>query len=162
MNFKKKRIIKDLELLEKNNYQYEYNEEKSILTFVLKGPKDSLYESGEFKISITFPDEYPFKSPGVGFITKIYHPNVDERSGSICLDVLNQKWSCVYNLWIIYESFLPQLLLYPNPDDPLNHNAARLMKYDHDKFKYTIKQYMIKHCDNYNSSNYNSTGDIDV
>ena len=147
MSFKNKRISKDLELLKKNNYEYEYNEEKSKLTFILNGPKESLYKNGKFKISITFPEEYPFKSPGVGFLTKIYHPNVDEHSGSICLDVLNQKWSCVFNLWVIYESFLPQLLLYPNPDDPLNHKAAQLMKYDNVKFKYMIQQYIQKYCE---------------
>lgn len=146
MDFTKKRITKDLELLKTNNYTYDYDESKNKLTFILNGPKDSLYEKGKFKIIITFPKEYPFKSPSVGFLTKIYHPNVDERSGSICLDVLNQKWTPVYNLWVIYESFLPQLLLYPNPDDPLNHNAAQLMKFDKEKFKYKINQYIQKYC----------------
>lgn len=147
MQFNKKRILKDLELLKTNNYEYDYDEKKSKLTFILNGPKDSLYENGKFKILITFPKEYPFKSPGVGFLTKIFHPNVDERSGSICLDVLNQKWTPVFNLWVIYESFLPQLLLYPNPDDPLNHNAAQLMKFDKEKLKYKINQYIQKYCE---------------
>jgi len=52
------------------------------------------------------------------------------RSGSVCLDVINQTWSPMYDMVNIFEVFLPQLLRYPNPTDPLNGEAAALMMRD--------------------------------
>ena len=139
----KKRLLRDIKQLKNENCNLNILSEK-VLTFLLKGPKDSLYEKGAWKIRVEIPAEYPFKSPCVGFLDTIFHPNIDQRSGTICLDVLNQEWAPIYSLLNIYETFLPQLLMYPNPDDPLNINAANMMINDIDKFKVTVGTY-IKH-----------------
>ena len=107
------------------------------------GPNDSLYEGDKWKLHIELPDNYPYKSPSIGFVNKIYHPNIDEKSGTICLDVINQTWSPSFELKNIFEEFLPQLLLYPNPSDPLNQEAADLYLRHKKNYEEKVKKYVV-------------------
>mmetsp|Transcript_42726 Transcript_42726/g.166970 ORF Transcript_42726/g.166970 Transcript_42726/m.166970 type:complete len:87 (-) Transcript_42726:1556-1816(-) len=62
--------------------------------------------------------------PKIRFLTRIYHPNID-RLGRICLDILKDKWSPALQIRTVLLS-IQVLLSSPNPDDPLNNEAAEL------------------------------------
>jgi len=42
---------------------------------------------------------------------------------------------CVVDLINVFDVFLPQLLMYPNPKDPLNREAAAMLIRDEKKYK---------------------------
>ena len=67
-------------------------------------------------------------APKVVFNTKIYHPNIDNL-GRICLDILKDKWSPALQIRSVLLS-IQALLSSPNPDDPLNNEAADHWKKD--------------------------------
>lgn len=107
---------------------------------------------------VELPDAYPYKSPSIGFNTRIFHPNIDEASGSVCLDVINQTWSPMFDLVNIFDVFLPQLLRYPNPADPLNGEAAAMLLRDPKGYEAKVREYIKK----YNSSTPNTNHTIGI
>lgn len=145
-----KRREKDIMKLKMSNYKVTQSKDNP-MDFLIEfpGPKDSLYEGGMWTVHVLLPDQYPFKSPSIGFNNKIFHPNVDEASGSVCLDVINQTWSPMYDLVNIFDSFLPQLLSYPNPTDPLNPDAASIMLKDEKQYASKVKEYVQKYAQEY-------------
>ena len=63
----------------------------------------------------------------------------------MCLDVINQTWSPMFDLLNVFEVFLPQLLLYPNPTDPLNGEAAALMMREPEHYERRIRDCVEKY-----------------
>jgi ubiquitin-protein ligase len=102
----------------------------------MPGPVDTPYEGGLFELAVRFSTDYPFKAPSVKFETKIYHPNISEQSGDICLDILQSQWSPALTISKVLLS-ISSLLAEPNASDPLNSEAGK--QYQVDKQAYDAK-----------------------
>ena len=129
-------------------------EEDDILSWhgVIFGPEDTPWEGGTFKVTLQFSEEYPNKAPVVKFVSRMFHPNslsffsfaslictslfhhaskpfttliTVYQNGSICLDILQNLWSPIYDVSGILTS-IQSLLSDPNPASPANGEAARL------------------------------------
>ncbi|TQV97419.1 hypothetical protein V2A60_006829 [Cordyceps javanica] len=134
----RKPLISLTRLLGKNSS----SDSKDLQKFVRK---TAPFEGGLWKVHVELPDAYPYKSPSIGFVNRIFHPNIDELSGSVCLDVINQTWSPMFDMINIFEVFLPQLLRYPNPTDPLNGEAAALLIREPKSYDAKVKEYVQKY-----------------
>ena len=74
----RKRREKDISRLIQAKYTINKNVENSECYIVeFNGPKESLYEGDCWKLRLFLPKLYPYKSPSLEFLNKIYHPNVD-------------------------------------------------------------------------------------
>jgi ubiquitin-conjugating enzyme E2 A len=88
------------------------------------GPDESPWEGGIYKARLQFPDQYPDKPPRVRFLSDMFHPNI-YPDGSLCLDIIQDKWKPIYTVSSILSS-IQSLLCDPNTDSPANPEAAKL------------------------------------
>jgi len=105
----------------------------------ITGADDTVYAGLTYKLSISFPENYPYTAPTIKFVTPCFHPNVDQH-GNICLDILKDKWSATYSVSTILTS-LRSLLSDPNNDSPLNGVAAQLWANQAEYKRVLLKKY---------------------
>lgn len=121
------RMQKDLaELSLPSNISINFPEgREKVMHFELTiSPDEGCYRGGKFLFDFTIPTGYPYDAPKVLCKTKVYHPNID-LEGKICLNILREDWKPVLSISsVIYG--LQYLFLDPNPEDPLNKEAAQL------------------------------------
>lgn len=101
----------------------------------IKGPDDSPYRNGIFKLNVSFPEDYPNRPPTVEFATKVYHPNIDPQNGFIGLSILHEDWCPALTISPILIS-IQAFLSSPDPTNPVSPEIAeqyvmRREEFDH-------------------------------
>ncbi|CAJ0825255.1 13507_t:CDS:10 [Entrophospora sp. SA101] len=153
------RLKRELEILERDPPPgiICYPVDDSLMHFCarIKGPKDTPYEEGIFKVDVVIPPRYPLEPPRMQFLTPIYHPNIDDV-GRICLDILTMppkgSWKPSLNISTTLTS-LSILMADPNPDDPLIPEIAREFMEDRPLFNKKARQETSRHAIEDNNSN---------
>jgi ubiquitin-protein ligase len=62
------------------------------LTVLLTGSQGTPYSQGLWQLHLKIPNDYPKSPPKAAFKTRIWHPNVEESTGSVCVDTLKKDW----------------------------------------------------------------------
>jgi len=111
---------------------------------VIKGPEQSPFEGGTFRLKIQIPEEYPHVPPKVEFLTPLYHPNISSN-GDICLDILEPaQWNECLTIQKVVLSVV-SLMTDANPNDPLCPDIGKLYLRDRKKYDAIATEWTFKH-----------------
>ncbi|CAN6563109.1 hypothetical protein ACFX13_027798 [Malus domestica] len=103
-------------------------------------PDEGYYSGGTFSFTFQVAPIYPHEAPKVKCKTKVYHPNID-LEGNVCLNILREDWKPVLNInTVIYGLY--HLFTEPNYEDPLNHDAAAVLRDNPKMFESNVKRAM--------------------
>ncbi|PKI82447.1 Ubc12p [Malassezia vespertilionis] len=131
------RVQKDVtELALPSTMQTAFPDPTDLMHFALTiSPDEGMYRGGAFQFSISVGQNYPHEPP------KIYHPNLD-LDGNVCLNILREEWNPILNLNSVLVG-LQFLFLDPNPDDPLNKEAAEDLRRDRARFAANVRRSLM-------------------
>jgi ubiquitin-protein ligase len=127
------------------DYWDEDNEDILSWRVVMYGPPETIYEGGYFLIKIDFNENYPTSKPNVNFKTKIYHTNVNQSNGHVCISTLN-NWENTPkkpSMKIVLEDIY-SLLSYQNPFDGYSIFKDECIK-NYEEFKRKARQWVIQY-----------------
>ena len=105
----------------------------------------SYWPNCQFFFEAVIPEGYPSNKPDVRCKTRLYHPNIDDETGAVCLTLL-KDWKATPHgglpqLKNINCSIFETLFQDPNGNDPLPlcKEAAHLILTDQEEFRKRAK-----------------------
>lgn len=101
-------------------------------------PDRGFWSGATYTFTFVIPSHYPHTPPKVTCTNKIYHPNIDLK-GNVCLNILREDWKPVLDINAVIYGLI-HLFEEPNPNDPLNHDAAEEFRRDARTFERTVKR----------------------
>eukprot|EP01126_Amoeba_proteus_P051726 TRINITY_DN6199_c0_g1_i5.p1 TRINITY_DN6199_c0_g1~~TRINITY_DN6199_c0_g1_i5.p1 ORF type:complete len:185 (-),score=32.02 TRINITY_DN6199_c0_g1_i5:117-596(-) len=93
----------------------------------IPGKKGTLWEGGNYPLTVYFSEDYPTKPPKCQFPKGFFHPNI-YPSGTVCLSILNEAedWRPAITLKQILLG-IQELLDNPNEKSPAQEDAYHML-----------------------------------
>ncbi|CAK0786465.1 putative NEDD8-conjugating enzyme Ubc12-like [Coccomyxa viridis] len=136
--------ISELNLSKGMSIKFPEGKDKLLIFEITMKPDEGIYRGGCFTFSFNISTAYPHDAPKVKCKTKVFHPNID-LDGNICLNILREDWKPVLSInSVIYG--LQFLFLDPNPDDPLNKEAAEMQTNSPRQFEAQVQASILRGC----------------
>jgi len=103
------------------------------VTAEIQGPTGTPYEKKYFQLKLVLSSDFPASPPRGYFTTKIYHPNVDNSTGAICVNTLKKDWTSETTFSHVL-SVIRCLMIVPFPESSLNDEAGKLFMESYDEY----------------------------
>lgn len=92
-------------------------------------------------------DDYPDKRPWLYFITKMFHPNIQQSDGKISMTLL-YNWVSTITIEEVLYGFL-EIMVDPKVGPGYGEEPQKLLSQDRDKFFDKVEEYTIKYAIDY-------------
>lgn len=117
----------------------------NIFEFIVKiTPETGIWAKRTFSFKFMIPENFPYIRPRLQCLTKLWHPNIDV-DGAVCMSIIRLQYTASTPIASIVAG-LHYLFINPDPEDPLNKDAAKMYIEDHKKFIRTAEEYMNMYC----------------
>ncbi|KAK9918997.1 hypothetical protein WJX75_008563 [Coccomyxa subellipsoidea] len=134
--------ISELNLQKGMSIKFPEGKDKLLHFEITMKPDEGIYKGGTFTFDFVIATSYPHDAPKVKCKTKVFHPNID-LEGNVCLNILREDWKPVLSInSVIYG--LQFLFLDPNPEDPLNKEAAEMQKNNPRHFESNVQASIMR------------------
>lgn len=127
-NIWRRRLESELLAMQQSGEKFEISPDKTTYIVSLHGEGlvkdgDNIAKRDNHSIEIDLLREYPY--PGgiaLFWLSPIFHPNIRAEDGAVCIQLINE-WSETQTIVSVVKA-LKQMLANPNPQSPLNQEAA--------------------------------------
>ena len=107
-----------------------------------EGSACSPYEDGIFQVKIKLPNDFPNERPCLYFITKMFHPNIQQSDGKVSLNLL-YNWVSTRTIEDVLYGFIEVM---DNPKNcGYNEEPGKLLLEDRDKFFEKVQEYTYQY-----------------
>jgi ubiquitin-protein ligase len=125
----RRRLESEYAAISKSNYKFTVDPSKTTYEFTLqaealhKTPSSQIAVRKNHKFRIALNRNYPYAGGfSVVWLTPIFHPNINDKDGKVCIHQLNE-WSASQTILSLVKG-IEHMLSHPNVKSPLNVEAG--------------------------------------